>query len=256
MTVSQAKHRIYEGLVTHLYQHELVPGDTFIDIGANVGHHSWQMAQQVGPTGKGFAVEPVPALAERVRNVLAQKDLQNVTVLEKALSDSAGSAEFFFRPSHIGWSSLFEEHVHPEDGASDLEKIQVEVCLVDELFKGLLDNLKFIKLDIEHSEFRAMRGGKTLIKELRPMLVFENSPLLAAKVSGYEPNEFVQFFEQIDYNLYDIEMNPFGEHELHNTRPRDMSTYYVGLPKEHKATGAPKAYFDMDDAVSRLSEKS
>lgn len=253
MNDAQNRHRIYEGLVTYLYQHELDAGDTFLDIGANIGHHTWQMAEAVGPKGQGFAVEPVPQLVERVTQLLANKSIECVTIEQNAVSDQPGSAEFFFRPSHIGWSSLFAEHVHPEDSDADLERFEVEIRTIDDLFGQRMESLAFVKLDIEHSEFRALRSGRQLLTTHRPMLVFENSPLKSAEVSGYELSEFFDFFAEVDYQLFDIYLNPFSLDILEGTAPEALSTYYVGLPSEHPGCADPKTHYGISNEYERLT---
>lgn len=252
MIDSANQHRIYEGLVTFLYQHELEAGDTFLDVGANIGHHTWQMAEAVGSDGSGFAIEAVPALAERVQTVLKHKSLTGVEIVQRAVADAPGRAEFYFRPSHIGWSSLYADHVHPADEDDDLERFEVEIDTLDTLLIDRCDSLKFIKLDIEHSEFRALRGASALLRKHQPMLVFENSPLVSAEVSGYSHEEFFEFFEDHDYQLFDIYLNPYNLETLRATMPADLSTYYVGLPTHHPAAADPKGHFDIDSEYNRL----
>ncbi len=245
------RHRVYEGLVTHLYRRELAAGSTFLDVGANVGHHTWQMADAVGATGAGFAVEAVPALAGRVRNVLRGKEIDWVEVIEAAVSDEPGQAEFYFRPSHIGWSSLYEAHIHPDDDDDDRELLQVQVSLLDTLLADRLTQLDVIKLDIEHSEFRAMRGAREIISKHRPMMVFENSPKVAAKVSGYSYGEFFDFFDSLDYRVFDIYMNPFVETDLEKPMSA-LEVYYVALPGDHRSLIDPAAHFGIAEAVETL----
>ena len=50
------RHRLYETMVEHIYGQELSAGDSFIDLGGNIGHHTWRMAVAVGSEGRGFAI--------------------------------------------------------------------------------------------------------------------------------------------------------------------------------------------------------
>ena len=243
------KHRIYENLVTHIYEIELNEGDCFIDIGANVGHHTWRMAEQVGASGTGYAIEAVPKLAEQVQRLLGNKKIEWVEVIQGALSDQKGKVEFYFRPKHIGWSSLYEEHVHPEDEEDDLELINLELCQLDDLVLEKLKSVAVMKLDIEHSEFRAMRGGRKTIETMRPVIVFEYSIAKASKVSGYSLEDFFAFFEEMDYSLYDIFCKPFSQKIMSEMRPGNVPVYFLALPSEHKASKDPEGYFQIANAI-------
>lgn len=251
MTVTAREtHRVYEGLVSHLYRTCLGEGGVFLDVGANIGHHTWQMALAVGETGSGVAIEPVPALAKRVKTALNHKEISWVDIVELAVSDTPGSAEFYFRPSHIGWSSLHESHRHPDDGTDDLEVLNVSIATLDGLFADSLPALDFVKLDIEHSEFKALRGGESLIRRTQPVLVFENSPVAAARVNGYSLEEFVDFFEALRYSLYDIFLEPVSAERL--LEGLNLPSYYVALPEHHPGNENPREFFDIENAREQL----
>ena len=63
----------------------LRPGDTAIDIGANLGYYTRPMSRIVGPEGRVYAVEPVPVICEVLRRNLRGRD--NVRILNCALGD-------------------------------------------------------------------------------------------------------------------------------------------------------------------------
>ena len=46
---------------------DLKPGDVFVDVGANCGLFAVFAARKVGPTGRVIAIEPLPAMLERLR---------------------------------------------------------------------------------------------------------------------------------------------------------------------------------------------
>src|ERR1035437_10176539 len=56
------------------------PGDTVLDVGANVGALTVPMAQMVGPSGKVIAWEPQPETFALLKKNIEQNDLNNVTM--------------------------------------------------------------------------------------------------------------------------------------------------------------------------------
>ena len=67
------------------------PGMVALDIGAHIGYHTRLLARQVGAAGRVIALEPHPRTFETLRQ--NTRDLPNVTALQAAASESAGSAE-------------------------------------------------------------------------------------------------------------------------------------------------------------------
>lgn len=224
-----------EKLLGHYYDVVLQPGDGFVDVGARIGHHLFPMARKVGPTGRGIGIEASPdvarALIERVAKDAAFRD--HVKIIEGAAADREGHATFYVRENFSGWSSLYEEHVHPgEDG--EQRAVDVAFVQLDHIAEAeRLERCAFIKLDIEHAEFPALRGGRKLLAATRPVLCFENAPRKAAELNGYTMAEFAGFFEALDYDLYDIFLNRVTRQRLaHDVH---LPSYYLAWPAERGA---------------------
>ena len=77
----------FEPEVENVLRAFLRPGDTFVDIGANIGIFSLLAARIVGPSGRVIAFEPVPITLEKLRANILLNDLQNITVVPAALCD-------------------------------------------------------------------------------------------------------------------------------------------------------------------------
>ena len=83
-------------LVTGLH-----PGDTFIDVGANIGYFTVLAARRVGDTGRVYAFEPHPdARAHLAANLARNGVAHRVEICSDALSDVEGGAVELFVPGH------------------------------------------------------------------------------------------------------------------------------------------------------------
>jgi FkbM family methyltransferase len=135
------------------------PRSTVFDIGANVGFYTLLASELVGPDGEVFAFEPLPRNLNYLRKHLEINKVNNVTVIEAALSDKSGLA--FFDPGPRG------EMAHIASSG----RIQVKTYTLDDLFElGHLPLPKFIKMDIEGAEFDALCGAKSLLSKAHPTI--------------------------------------------------------------------------------------
>lgn len=153
----------------------LRPGDTFLDVGANIGYFSLLAARAVGPTGRVIAFEPVPSVADRLEANLRRNGLDNVEVVRTVVSDVPGLVEVFRGPP--GNSGESSTHA----GVGFTSEGRVDSTRLDDLHHQLgIDPaaIRAIKIDVEGDEDRVLRGGMHLLDELHPgaSVVAEVSP--------------------------------------------------------------------------------
>jgi FkbM family methyltransferase len=136
----------------------LRPGDTFLDIGSNVGFYAIQAGVLVGPRGRVWAFEPDPATAEAVRRTAAHHGLDQVKVMECALSDQDGSLTFHVDPNGLS-SSLVAEAPHRADRYH--RDLEVRVTSLNGLVQRrelALERVRLVKVDVEGEEPRTVAG--------------------------------------------------------------------------------------------------
>lgn len=73
----------------------LQPGDTFIDVGANVGYLSVLSSGLVGPQGVVVAIEPAPDARAALQETVARNDRDNIRLVTAAISDHDGEIPLF-----------------------------------------------------------------------------------------------------------------------------------------------------------------
>jgi len=147
----------------------LLPGDIFIDGGANIGVFSLIGALAVGPTGRVLACEPAPGTMALLRANAGENQLASLELHEVALSDCPGRARFTVFDAGSGLASFAPEHAAGR-------QVDVSVTTLDALTEGLDSPVSVVKLDIEGAEAKALRGARALIARHAPIFLMEIEP--------------------------------------------------------------------------------
>lgn len=153
---------IYEGRELEVLSREVFPRldrpATALDIGANIGNHACYFAAHFD---RVVAFEPNPPVAAVLRaNVMGRK----VEVVETGLSDRPGKLNFSVNQNNLGASRVT---VDPSDTT-------IKVDTLDRLAGPLgLDNVRFIKIDVERHEEQVLAGATALLASQRPVIAME-----------------------------------------------------------------------------------
>jgi FkbM family methyltransferase len=206
---------IFEDIIAGLYRAVLAPGDLAVDGGANRGLHSFPMAERVGPAGQVIAFEPIPWLAETLRNERSRRSLPQLEIRQQALADRDGSASFHWIRNADGYSGLQPRPypMPPERELIEVETIRLDQVLEGEMLEGSGRPWRFIKLDLEGGEFRALQGASQALARHRPVIIFENARAGSAAAYGYDAESYFGFFEELGYRLRDLFGRHFGRAE-------------------------------------------
>ena len=150
------------------------PGDTVLDVGANVGVFTHQFSKLVGARGKVIAIEPA---AQNVRVLRACRfiyRLSNVQVVHAAASDTECSLSFEV-PTYA-WAhapNYYPCRVAEVGGAHNfsVRGVPLDSFRVDP---------SLIKIDVEGHELAVLKGALQTIVQYRPLLLVEVSNPAAA----------------------------------------------------------------------------
>lgn len=192
-----------------------------IDIGAHGGSVLRELCR-VAPRGRHVAVEPIPRLARLLRRLYPQVD-----VLELALSDRSGEADFVHVTTLPSWSGLRRRPYPPRVRDGDLEVLRVRTERLDDVVPvGYVPHL--VKIDVEGGELDVLRGARRLLKTHRPIVVFELSQAPADIYGADGAGLHALLTEEIGLRIYDLDGDgPYGADELVHAATHDLHRNYV-----------------------------
>ena len=169
-----------------IFRQLIRPGQTVLDIGANIGAHVIALAAIVGPRGRIVAFEPQRVIFQMLNANVALNALGHVSTLQIALGSAPGNIKV--PPLDYGSEGNF--------GGVSLENVpageEVPLHTLDSL---AIDPCHFAKIDVEGMEIEVLKGMAQTIARHRPAMYVENdrehkSAALIAHLLG------------LDYRLY------------------------------------------------------
>jgi FkbM family methyltransferase len=162
--------RYYDLALQLCYDAVIDPGDTFIDVGANIGMTALHAAHLVGPGGKVIAVEPQAECCDFIRRTLAMNNIKHVELINAGLADKPGVLTL----NVIGGGTILSTFAECEIETLVREKRNVPVMRGDDLVneREIVGKL-IIKIDVEGFERPVLDGLCGTIQEYRPMVMTE-----------------------------------------------------------------------------------
>ena len=194
-----AQQGIWEPYMEKLMRKLIKPGDTVIDIGANIGYFTAVFAECVGKNGSVIAFEPLPPLAQLIERCKMFNTLPQITVYPYALSDRTENMLIKINPISPGVSHSVDAATAQECERKIPDTIAtVKAISLDAILKTSLQRLDFIKIDVEGMEDLVFKGAEQHIRKFLPIIVWEFSPHLYAK-RKVSAEQLLQYFEQMGY---------------------------------------------------------
>jgi FkbM family methyltransferase len=166
------------------------PGDSAIDLGANIGWYTAVLSNLVGERGTVYAVEPIPETFDLLLSVIKKLRLKNVVPFNCAVSDNNGYAEMEIPKWEYGGENFYMAHIVPgKSSEKSRNKVEVPLRSLDSLLLGRSwEGVTFVKCDVEGHELAALKGASQFLAKIRPAMMMEVSG--TAEVQDDPNNEF------------------------------------------------------------------
>ena len=158
----------YEKILEVGYRRFLGPGCYVADVGAHEGDHTQHFVKLVGPTGRVIAFEPIPAMADELRQWFS--GWPNAEIHNCALGATVGTTSFTHVTNMPWFSGVKERDLSGLD--AKIETIEVAVDTIDNALAAL-PRLDYIKIDIEGGEMDCLKGAESVLSRHRPVISVE-----------------------------------------------------------------------------------
>jgi len=144
----------------HPFFDVLSEGDTFIDIGANIGYWSLFAAGKVGSGGRIVAIEAVLGTFQKLQANVARNRYRNIRLVHAAVTDYEGTVRMYSgREDNTGSASI----LRPVGTAEEVRCAPVHRLLEERE----IASARLVKIDVEGAEDMVVRGMEPLLARVR-----------------------------------------------------------------------------------------
>jgi len=173
----------------------LLPGKTFVDVGANSGIYALAASRIVGPSGRVIAFEPSLQSFPTLKTNILLNGVTNVLAIRAAVSNKTGKALLYHGPdpsqNTLGVNPFVER---------DMEEVVTE-SLDNALCQASTKCVDVIKMDVEGAEELVIRGANRVVTSQRPIIIFEINPDASASL-GLSPHGAWDLLDGLGYEFY------------------------------------------------------
>ncbi|MDI9432604.1 MAG: FkbM family methyltransferase [Planctomycetota bacterium] len=172
----------------------LRPGDTVVDVGANIGLLSLTASRLVGEQGWVYAFEPHPRVYEYLLGNIALNRAQNIRAFNAALGDTEGTVRFADRSRGDDRSAVATDDQGTVVPCHRLDRFDLPVA-----------SLALLKIDVEGYEKFVVQGAESLRDKVSCIYFEAIESNLGA--FGYTLRELLDLLTSHGFHILEVSMN-------------------------------------------------
>jgi FkbM family methyltransferase len=172
-------------------------GNTFVDVGANVGYYTLLAAKLVGEEGRVFAFEPDPESFALLERNVRLNGFGNVVLEQKAVSNEPGTLRLYLAPENKGDHRIYETR------GEERPFVEVEAVTLDDYFRDDPRRIDFVKIDTQGADFAILEGMTGIFDANERMLVSVEFWPYGLREFGDDPKDMLDFATERDFRLFD-----------------------------------------------------
>ncbi len=199
----------------------LRPGDTFIDVGANIGQYSLFASYCVGVKGKVIAFEPVKNIFNQFNESIKKNYIDNITLYNKGCGDENKNILINKKDGDLGGSSIIELGFGSKKTTELVEIVILDDILINE------NKVDYIKIDVEGFEYEVLLGLKKTIEKCKPRLLIEYSPHIYKQNKPEYRELILKYLLDYKYDIIDLSDTKKVESENHYKDKDIVMTYLL-----------------------------
>lgn len=183
---SLRKYGEFSAFESELFAQLVTPGMFVVEVGANIGTHTVDLARLVTGTGRVHAFEPQRLVFQTLCANVAINQLTNVVAYPLAVSDQPGMTHVQlldpYAVNNFGGLSLGGDKAGEDVTTVTLDQLGLPAC-------------HFLKIDVEGMETAVINGAFGTIESYRPVMYVENDR------TEHSP-ELIELISSLGYQLY------------------------------------------------------
>jgi FkbM family methyltransferase len=157
--------------------------EVFVDVGSAYGLFSSVVANRTNAEVHAFDPLKINYLFLELNSELNDYDFN---CYQKAVSNSAGET------SLNTFNSTEHTQINGDKGSNTIEQVKLD---------DFLDDIDYIKIDVEGAEMRVLEGAKKLIEKKRPVILLEVHNDASLESFGDNRAKILEFLRQNEYKI-------------------------------------------------------
>jgi FkbM family methyltransferase len=195
---------IYEAETVEAMRRILKKGNTFVDVGANIGYLSTIALGLVGKTGHIHSFEPVKEYFSKLKDATLLNPAYNFVVNQYALGELKGTGKIAVTNlRNIGWNTIVPGFMLNET-IKEIQEVPIR-RLDDYIKEKALNDIALIKIDTEGFEFPVLKGLSNYFERCKnlPAIICEINPT-AYPPLGYRLNQLSEYMKKFNYDAFEL----------------------------------------------------
>jgi len=186
-----------EEIIQHFQPHR---GDMVVDVGAHIGRYTLIASKRVGLNGRVIAIEANPDNFQMLNSNVKLNQLTNVTSLNCAVYSQETKIKLYLAGKRMG--QTIYDTIMVERANEGREKfVEINAHTLDYLLQLQdIDEVNWIKIDVEGAELEVLRGATGIISHSKDIsLLIEVHNLSGSNSTLYEP--IAQFLKEYNFKI-------------------------------------------------------
>lgn len=232
----------WEPMITRYLRSALKPGDTFVDVGANLGYYTLLASKLVSDSGRVVAIEASPSIAARLQRNVDINQRRNIRVVAAAAAAATGELPLF------DGKAINRGHTTTVESVARKERLSAAGMVRADTLERLagsdtLRTARLIKVDVEGAELAVLKGTFGIIESLDAEWLLELTPRFCPGGQA-DVDAIFEAFTKARYRAYAI--------------PNGYTADFIVNPSGEPGplTRAPKAQCDVLMTKDRLGAES
>lgn len=191
----------YDPYTTSVFEDMVFPGDTVLDVGANIGWMTLVAAHKATEAGSVIAFEGNPDNCHKLLRNKELNNFQNILVVNTLVGDRNDAEQKLFLPKdwNMGHSSLSNEL----EGIDSTRFVTNQmITLSDYLLGNNIQHVDVVKIDVEGAEILVLRGMMDVLQSNQAPTIFMEINDEYLRSFGSNSTEVYNLLTDIGYVIY------------------------------------------------------